>query len=580
MHEVLHALTDRAAGAWGSAALTALAFTAACTWVDGYPEAKPEVGAALCLNGQDDDFNGLADCDEPRCAGYCGVVPAPPADGPDIICPSLWSAEVLLQAPPMGAPAHPWVASWCTRTTDACVTFGDELGRAKYVDATAAAGGDGSLARPFRSIGAAVSAALASGEGLVIVQAGRYAERVQVEGDVAIHGACAGVDPAVHWTTPDDSGEPMIRAASGALTLSDLILEPSAGPAVALDAATLYGSRLRVSGAAPLVTVGTDSLVDTAGLELDATGASAALTLGPGAFVRAFDAHLRAELVASVDNGALYLEDVEVAGAIEVLGPAATFVARRVFGDHVALSLAGARAEIFESAFRERSSIDVSGEGHLAIDRVALASASGVVARDDATLTVARSAWLDAAGCGLLVRVGTTVLAAAVTLTDTTFVYRAAVEPGGGTERAAALCLESGKALLDRVWIANAPEDALRMGAVSGAACGVIAHDLTILDTGGASGGTGLLVGATAVSVLERAHIIRTNGCAASWSVEGRLRGTDLFLEGNQRALCGPEPEVLWTQAVLSDNEADLETAGTSSCAPERTRGCGRPFGP
>ena len=44
---------------------------AACRAAFDYPEAKDESGPGLCANGEDDDFDGVIDCDDPSCDGVC-----------------------------------------------------------------------------------------------------------------------------------------------------------------------------------------------------------------------------------------------------------------------------------------------------------------------------------------------------------------------------------------------------------------------------------------------------------------------------------------------------------------------------
>ena len=62
-------------------AATALCLLGGCTALFGYPEPQGESSHALCSNGLDDDFDGLADCDDPRCDGHCAETGAACSDG-------------------------------------------------------------------------------------------------------------------------------------------------------------------------------------------------------------------------------------------------------------------------------------------------------------------------------------------------------------------------------------------------------------------------------------------------------------------------------------------------------------------
>ena len=51
--------------------LCSLLLLTSCASVFDYPAEAPEASAESCANQRDDDFDGLADCDDPDCDGYC-----------------------------------------------------------------------------------------------------------------------------------------------------------------------------------------------------------------------------------------------------------------------------------------------------------------------------------------------------------------------------------------------------------------------------------------------------------------------------------------------------------------------------
>jgi hypothetical protein len=58
-------------GPSGGAAAALVLAVSACTGLLDYPENQAERGAALCSNGDDDDFDGQLDCADPDCDGAC-----------------------------------------------------------------------------------------------------------------------------------------------------------------------------------------------------------------------------------------------------------------------------------------------------------------------------------------------------------------------------------------------------------------------------------------------------------------------------------------------------------------------------
>ena len=147
--------------------------------------------------------------------------PAPPA-GPDLTpCPAGWQTtrdrEITVCEPwpasgrvaCVGATTHYTGGAGCEPVGAVCPpgAWADNLGApVLYVDDDATPGGDGSMRRPFDTLGAALAAA---GRGTTIALArGRYTETVTVTATVTIAGACAA-ETVIAATIPAD--DPLIR---------------------------------------------------------------------------------------------------------------------------------------------------------------------------------------------------------------------------------------------------------------------------------------------------------------------------------------------------------------------------------
>ncbi|MCA9576290.1 MAG: hypothetical protein KC668_12670 [Myxococcales bacterium] len=60
---------------------SALCILSGCSALFDYPDSRDESSAALCSNGLDDDFDGLADCNDASCDGHCAETGSACSDG-------------------------------------------------------------------------------------------------------------------------------------------------------------------------------------------------------------------------------------------------------------------------------------------------------------------------------------------------------------------------------------------------------------------------------------------------------------------------------------------------------------------
>ncbi len=190
-----------------------------------------------------------------------GAVPSPdvagecePAPGPNH-CPR---GFVPAKEPTAeGAPAP------CKPDPDDCGTdpFGaaPDAGDVVYVDGSAAAAGDGTMAAPFTTIGEAVSAA-ADG-GTVLAAAGKYVENLLIDRSVTLRGRCAEMVTVVGL-----ADAPAIKVVAGKGRIERLTIEALAEAVVVEGGAIVEIARLLVATAA------------TNGLAVTGEGTEAALT--------------------------------------------------------------------------------------------------------------------------------------------------------------------------------------------------------------------------------------------------------------------------------------------------------------
>ena len=123
-----------------------------------------------------------------------------------------------------------------------------------YVDANAAAGGDGSLAAPLRSIGAAVTKS--SGLTAIFVAGGSYGEQLKIEGkELELLGGYApgfaSRDPSVHTTTIDSpAGPSVLLSGAGQTVIAGFAITGAgrgidcSGGAPVLSGNRIYGNRI------------------------------------------------------------------------------------------------------------------------------------------------------------------------------------------------------------------------------------------------------------------------------------------------------------------------------------------------
>ncbi|MCK6550336.1 right-handed parallel beta-helix repeat-containing protein, partial [Myxococcota bacterium] len=132
--------------------------------------------------------------------------------------------------------------------------------RVSFVDATAT-GGDGTRARPFSTIGAALDAARSTGApALILVEPGRYDEHVVIDGDVVLRGACAAAT-----TIGPGPGSAAITVTAGPASIEALsvdgAIELSAGATAALWAILIRGTGSTALSIAPSASAGASELV-------------------------------------------------------------------------------------------------------------------------------------------------------------------------------------------------------------------------------------------------------------------------------------------------------------------------------
>lgn len=245
--------------------------------------------------------------------------PTPPDFGD---CPTGWSARTegaidWCEPPPRDDTCGAFEAQWagaasCVRLGPACSgTWSTDLTPNKpvvYVQPLAM-GGDGSTQRPYGTIAEAI--AQSSGDRVIALHAGRYAEAVLLEDGVELVGDCVEqtiIEAASGNAFRLESGTATVRAlhveragaesvevfASGDLTLRDVRLTGQTNRAIvrAIGTVTLELERVLVRGrgeAGLVVASGatatlTDAHFEMEGLDVWATGAGTTLTVTNAAF--------------------------------------------------------------------------------------------------------------------------------------------------------------------------------------------------------------------------------------------------------------------------------------------------------
>jgi hypothetical protein len=231
--------------------------------------------AAACSDSRDSPDAGALD------SGVVVTAPTPPASPVLTPCPAGWR-EVQVGTDPTtcepwpetgratcaGDEAHFAGEPGCRPVSRACPADGwpEALpapgagGTTRYVRASAAAGGDGSLAAPLRTIGAALAVATAGD--VIAVGEGAYDEIVVVATSVTLVGACAGGSVLAGTVAPSGRGRLDIDAMN--VVVRDLgVHGRGLGVWVSRGAsATLEGVVVRDVDLGGLVVLGTAQLRD------------------------------------------------------------------------------------------------------------------------------------------------------------------------------------------------------------------------------------------------------------------------------------------------------------------------------
>ncbi|MBK8014300.1 MAG: hypothetical protein IPK13_23495 [Deltaproteobacteria bacterium] len=262
------------------------------------------------------DATDVLSCSVP-CPAPSEIEDVEPTRAPDLLpCPEGWRvAETGSPPESVATVCDPWssgalaecsVGELLLPGTPTCVAVGSSCdadgfpaslpaGRPVfYVSSGAPPDGDGSRGRPFRTIAAALDAAIVPG-GVIAVGVGDYIESIGLRGDVLIQGACPG-GTRLALATPD-----------GALSIEQ-------GAQVTLRDLTLVDSAIVVSGEGTAVemeqiivqTAPTAGLVARAGARLETfrvlveRPAGAGVSLGRGAVAKLRDTSVNRALGAGL----------------------------------------------------------------------------------------------------------------------------------------------------------------------------------------------------------------------------------------------------------------------------------------